>query len=123
VGAKTWMLVHANGNVGEALRVGPQLDREGTLQLAKSLFSKDKLEPIGDGGLSYTCPPDDEIHIGCFPVVSILAAKEFGIDYPSKLPAPFFPSEVAERCTYVRCTALLIGLHTRNGSTVSLFDP
>jgi hypothetical protein len=28
-----------------------------------------------------------------------------------------------ERCTYVRCTALLIGLHTRNGSTVSLFDP
>jgi hypothetical protein len=29
VGAKTWMLVHANGNVGEALRVGPQLDREG----------------------------------------------------------------------------------------------
>ena len=29
VGAKTWMLVQANGNVGEALRVGRQLDREG----------------------------------------------------------------------------------------------
>jgi hypothetical protein len=43
--------------------------------------------------LSYTCPPSNEIHIGCFPVVSILAAKEFGIDYPSKLPAPFFSVE------------------------------
>jgi Family of unknown function (DUF6928) len=89
VGAKTWMLVYANENVGEALRGGPQLDRDATLQLAKNLFPKDRLEPIGDGDLSYTCPPDDEIHIGCFPGVSILAAKEFGIDYPSRLPLTF----------------------------------
>jgi len=27
--------------------------------------------------------------MGCFPGVSILAAKDFGIDYPSKLPATF----------------------------------
>ena len=89
MGAKTWMLVYANGDVGEALRGGPQLDREATLKLASHLFSRDKLVPIGDGDLSYTCPPDDELHIGCFPGISILAAKEFGIDYPSKLPMPF----------------------------------
>lgn len=89
MGAKTWMLVYANGNVGQALRGGPQLDRDATLQLARSLFPKDRLEPIGDGDLSYTCPPDDELHIGCFPGVSILAAKEFGIDYPSRLPLTF----------------------------------
>jgi hypothetical protein len=89
VGAKTWMLVYANGNVGEVLSGGPQLDRDATLQLARSLFPKDKLEPIGNGDLSYTCPPDDELHIGCFPGISILAAREFGIDYPSKLPVPF----------------------------------
>jgi hypothetical protein len=89
VGAKTWMLVYANGNVGQALRGGPQLDRGAVLELARSLFPKDKLEPIGDGDLSYTCPPDDQLHIGCFPGVSILAAKEFGIDYPSKLPVTF----------------------------------
>jgi|SRR5215471_13546189 len=89
MGAKTWMLVYANVNVGEALKSGPQLDREATLKLAHSLFPKEKLEPLGDGDLSYTCPPDDELHIGCFQGVSILAAKEFGIDYPSKLPEPF----------------------------------
>ena len=89
MGAKTWMLVYANGDVGEALRVGPQLDRDATLKLASHLFSRDKLVPIGDGDLSYTCPPDDELHTGCFPGISILAAKEFGIDYPSTLPMPF----------------------------------
>jgi hypothetical protein len=89
VGAKTWMLVYAKANVGEALRHGPRVDRDATLRLATHLFPKDKLEPMGDGDLSFTCPPDDELHIGCFPGVSILAAKEFGIDYPSKLAAPF----------------------------------
>jgi hypothetical protein len=89
VGAKTWMLVYADAKVPEALRGAPQLDRDRTLELATTLFPKDKLELIGDGDLSDTYPPDDELHIGCFPGVSILAAEEFGIDYPSRLPAPF----------------------------------
>lgn len=83
------MLVYAKADVSEALRRSPQLDRDATLQLARSLFPRDKLEAIGEGDLSYTCPPDDELHIGCFPSVSVLAGKEFAIDYPSKLSAPF----------------------------------
>lgn len=93
MGAKTWMLVYANENAGEALRGSPRLDRDATLQLAQRLFPKDRLERIGDGDLSYTCPPDDELHIGCYPGVSILAAKEFGIDYPSRLPSTFLSIE------------------------------
>src|SRR5215472_16619326 len=67
VGAKTWMLVYANAKVEDALKGAPQLDRDRTLKLATKLFPKDKLELIGDGDLSYTCPPDDELHIACFP--------------------------------------------------------
>jgi len=89
VGAKTWMLVYSTGRVAGAFRSSSQLDRDRTLRLGKSLFPRDQLELIGEGDLSYTCPPDDEIHIGCFPTVSIVAAKEFGIDYPSRLPASF----------------------------------
>jgi hypothetical protein len=89
MGAKTWMLVFADTDVGEVLRSRPQLDRAATLRLATSLFPKDKLEPAGDGDLSYTNPPRNELHIGCFPGVSIVAAKEFAIDYPSKLPQRF----------------------------------
>ncbi|HLZ14080.1 MAG TPA: hypothetical protein VKP58_15975 [Candidatus Acidoferrum sp.] len=89
MGAKTWMVVHSNGKVGEVLRDHPQLDRDATLRFAGKLFPSDGLKPIGDGDLSFTCPPGDEVHAGCYPGVSIVAAKEFGIDCPSKLPAKF----------------------------------
>ena len=89
MGANTWMLVYADTNVSGVLRGGPPLDRDATLQLANRLFPQDRLEPIGDADLSCTCPPAREVHIGCFPGVSILAAKEFRIDYPSRLPPPF----------------------------------
>lgn len=89
MGAKTWMIVFADSNAREALAAKPQLDREATQKLANILFPGEKLEPIGDGDLSDTCPPDDELYIGCFPGVSIVAAEEFGIDYPSKLPKRF----------------------------------
>jgi hypothetical protein len=89
MGAKTWMLVFADTNAREALAAKPQLDRAATRKLAKILFPGEKLEPIGDGDLSFTCPPDDELYIGCFPGVSVVAAEEFGIDYPSKLPQRF----------------------------------
>jgi hypothetical protein len=48
VGAKTWMLVSADENAVAALRGGHKLDRDATLQLAKSLFPKDKLALIGE---------------------------------------------------------------------------
>ena len=89
MGAKTWMILLADTNARAALAAEPTLDREATQRLANALFPGEKLEPIGDGDLSYTCPPDDEVHIGCFPGISVVAAKEFGIDYPSKLEQRF----------------------------------
>ena len=82
-------MAYADRDICEVLRGKPALDRDATLALARRLFPKEKLEPIGDGDLLYTCPPDDEIHMGCFPGVAIVAAKEFGIDHPSHLPAQF----------------------------------
>lgn len=89
MGAKTWMLVYADASARAALEAHPELDREATFQLATILFPREKLELLGDGDLSYTSPPDDELHIGCFAGVSVIAAKEFGIDYPSALPHAF----------------------------------
>lgn len=89
MGAKTWMLVYAERDPREALRAAPQLDPEATRKLAIALFPRETLELAGDGDLSCTCPPDGEIHIGRFPGVAVVAAKEFGIDYPSRLPQHF----------------------------------
>lgn len=89
MGAKTWMLVYADSNAREALVAHPELDRDGTHRLARTLFPREDLKLLEDGDLSYTCPPDDEIHIGRFAGVSVVAAKECGIDYPSELPQHF----------------------------------
>lgn len=89
MGAKTWMLVRTSGVVRDVLSGHPTLDREATAALAGSLFPKERLEPLEDGDLSYTCPPDDEVHMACFGGLSIIAAKEFGIDYPSRLETRF----------------------------------
>jgi hypothetical protein len=89
MGAKTWMLVYADTDARAALERRPSLDRAATASLAALLFPEEKLEPLEDGALMYTCPPDDELCVGSFAGVSIVAAKEFGIDYPSQLPARF----------------------------------
>ena len=85
MGAKTWMLVYADQDARAALAAAPQLDRDRTLRLARTLFPGETLKPLGDGTLSDTCPPDNEIDIGCFPGASVVAAKEFGIYRPSTL--------------------------------------
>lgn len=89
MGAKTWMIVLADANARDALAAKPSLDRAATWKLATALFPGERLEPIGDGDLSYTNPKNDEVHIGCFPGISVVAAKEFCIDYPSRLHPRF----------------------------------
>ena len=95
MGAKTWMLAYADGNVAEALGAAPVLDRDASAALAKRLFPSAELTPLADGDLSFTSPPRAELLVGCFPGVSIVAAKEIGIDYPSKLPARFLEESSA----------------------------
>ena len=59
------------------------------MRLARQLFPKEQFDVLGAGNLAYTCPPDDELHIGSFPGVAVVAAHEFGIDYPSQLDRRF----------------------------------
>lgn len=90
MGAKTWMLVYADGDAREALRARPALDREASLKLAAALFPGEVLKPQArKGDLSATNPPDDELVIGCFPGLAIVASIECAQDCPSKLPARF----------------------------------
>ena len=89
MGAKTWMLVHSKGDPKEFLHADAKLDRDVTTALVKQLYPSEKLAPLHDGDLRFTCPPDHEIVAACFPGVTIVAAKEVGIDYPAKLASRF----------------------------------
>src|SRR5262245_4041791 len=89
MGAKTWMVMYADGVAGDTLKSKPTLDRDATSALARKLFPLDDLETLSDDTLLNTCPPDDVLAIASFPGVSIVAAREFGIDRPSTLPDSF----------------------------------
>lgn len=83
------MIAITDGNLIETLKTNPELDRTAAFDLAAKLFPDVQLEPIEDSDLSFTCPSDDEIYIGCFPGTNIVAAVEFGINYPSRLNSTF----------------------------------
>lgn len=89
MGAKNWMLVSADGDARPALASKAPLDRDASTALARQLFPEYHLTPLDDGDLYYTNPPKDEIFVGVFGGVSVVAAAEFGIDHPSRLPERF----------------------------------
>ena len=89
MGAKTWMLVSADGNPRDFLSAQPLLNRDASLVLAKRLFPAASFVEGEDGDLSWTNPDDDEIFVAHFGSVAVVAASEFGIDYPSQLPGHF----------------------------------
>lgn len=89
MGAKTWMLVYTDRDARQALAARPALDAAATQDLAATLFPGERLTALADGDLSQTCPPKDELLIGCFPGVAVVAAREFGIDAPSRLDPRF----------------------------------
>lgn len=89
MGAKTWMAVYADGDARQWLASQPALDREQAAQIASALFPKEKLEPLEDTCLAWTSPSRGEVHIGSFPGLTIIAAKEFTLDHPSAVHARF----------------------------------
>jgi hypothetical protein len=100
MGAKTWMLAYVKDNASRPFWSNPKLDRDASVALATTLFPTEKLEPVGDGSLAFTNPPDDKLVVGCFPGIDIIAAKEFGIDYPSRLEKQFLQPG-ADRIVYL----------------------
>jgi hypothetical protein len=89
MGAKTWMIVYADGPLQGRMWQSCQLDRQAATALAQRLFPNETLTPLEDGSLAETSPPNNEICIGCFSGLAVVAAKEFGADHPSRLPARF----------------------------------
>jgi hypothetical protein len=89
MGAKTTMLVVAEGHAKALLAAKPALDRNATVQLLARWFGGQRFSELNDGALWDTYPAQDEVYAGHFGKVIVLAAPEFGLDRPSEL-APRF---------------------------------
>ena len=89
MGAKTWMLVFGDGDIAAELNQSPRLDREASVAVATAFFPDEALEPLPDGALDCTNPPDDQVFAARLGGLTVIAAVEFAIDYPSRLPTRF----------------------------------
>ena len=93
MGAKTWIIVHAEADARAALAAKPALDVAATRDFVASLFPGKRFTDSGTGDLLYTNPPERQVFAGCFPGVRIAASLDFGKDYPSKTPTRFVASQ------------------------------
>ena len=89
MGAKTWMLVSSDESPRKLLKKDAELNTEKTLALAHTLFPHQALDIVETVTLEFTAPNDDVIYAGSFNGIDIIAATEFGIDYPSSLSRHF----------------------------------
>lgn len=89
MGAKTWLLMYADGDPADILRSGPTLDREASAALLPQLFPGARFIAEGDDNLCFACPRGDDVLVGCFPGLTIIAAGELAIDYPSQTDRRF----------------------------------
>jgi len=101
MGAKIWILVASSSSPSERLGRIPSPDREASAALVARLFPSRRLLALADGDLSQTCPRDGEIVAGRFGDLSIVAAEEFGIDHPSRLPRELVDAFPGQRVQFV----------------------
>jgi hypothetical protein len=73
MGAKTAMLAIADGDPIAILKSKPALDRDACLATLRTLFPGERFRPLPDGDLSDTYPRGSNLHIGCYPGLTILA--------------------------------------------------
>lgn len=84
MGAKAWFIAYFDGDPKRILARAPTLDRKASRELADRLFPKTTLTDLEDGSLSFLCPDDDEVQVGCYPNLKILAHLNFAVDRPSR---------------------------------------
>jgi hypothetical protein len=86
VGAKTSLLVFADGNAIEILRAGPALDRRRARDVAARLYPGRLLTETADSVLDETCNSvEGQVYIGCYSGLSIVCTTEVAVDEPSLL--------------------------------------
>lgn len=101
MGAKDWMIVYADGDVGPVLRKTPEPDREATRAVVERLYQAYEITPLDDGNLAYNANPrDGEVYAGCFDGVTIVCTGHVALDAPSQVD-PNFLAEAHGRTTYV----------------------
>lgn len=88
MGAKSWMIAASDGRPRDVLTTRPALDPGATDALVETFFGRGAMR-LEEADLFAINPPDREVVAGAFPGLSVVAAADFALDFPSKLPHRF----------------------------------
>ncbi|NIK56640.1 DUF6928 family protein [Kribbella shirazensis] len=90
MGAKTWMLMYADGDIASVLRSHPQPDRDASRAVLERLHPEARLSPLEDGNLAEDANPrDGKVYAGVYPGLTVVTTEDVALDYPSRLPQRF----------------------------------
>lgn len=88
MGAKTSVLIYADGDAPELLRDAPERDIEKTVSLVTRLYPGWNGDTVADARLSDELRPEQGVvYAGCFPGVDIICDQRVMIERPSELPS------------------------------------
>ncbi len=103
MGAKAWFAAYFDGDPKAILGGDPKLDRAASLHLAKRLLPGAQLQEQEDGDLSYLNPGDNEVFVGDYGDLKIIAHHELGVDFLSRIDARWHDPEIGSTA-YVHAT-------------------
>jgi hypothetical protein len=103
MGAKAWFAAYYNQDPKDVLANKPELDREACIALAKKLLPSATLREKEDGSLDFLNPGKREVFVGVYGDLKIIAHKDLGGDFPSRIDKNWHSAELGST-TYVHAT-------------------
>ena len=103
MGAKAWFIAYFDDDPKAVLASRPELDREACRQLAERLFPNVPLNDNGNGSLELLNPRRNQVLVGCYGGLRIVAHNELAIDYPSKVDRRWLDPSLG-RTAYLHAT-------------------
>lgn len=103
MGAKAWFIAFFDEAPRKTSSQEPKLDREASAAMARRLLPKHALTEVADGDLSFLDPGDDQLLVGCYPGLSVVALAELGVDFPSRID-PRWHQSAFGRYAYLHAT-------------------
>ncbi|MFE2849769.1 DUF6928 family protein [Streptomyces lavendulae] len=98
MGAKTGLLVYADGGVPGLLKQVGVADSEQTIAMMRSLYPGRVIqETTGSSLCEGVYPPDDQVYAGSWPGVDLICDRRVMLDRPSQLPDHLVAASVGRR--------------------------
>ncbi|MET8982981.1 hypothetical protein ABZX85_46150 [Streptomyces sp. NPDC004539] len=98
MGAKTGLLVYADGDVPELLKRVGDADGARTAELVWRLYPGCGIEEAGGMGLSDAVyPSEGTVYAGSWPGVDVIGDREVMLDFPSRLPEHLVAASAGRR--------------------------